>query len=89
MVKKKISKKKAVSKKAVKKVSPKTTKSISKTPVLRKKRYGLNITRIFLFVLVLFGIYRAWNVSWVEGVSIIALSVAIWLVVELIKALRK
>jgi DMSO reductase anchor subunit len=81
----------------VKKTNKKTSKKSSsvKNKTKSKKRVGktswvsLQFIRLVLIVIGVFGIYRAWQYDWVEGVSVIVLAVIIWLIIELVRELRK
>ncbi|MEA3330017.1 MAG: hypothetical protein U9Q06_04715 [Nanoarchaeota archaeon] len=77
------------SKVAKRKTVKKPVKKIAKKTQRKSRGYVFNFFRVFLLVLVIFGIYRAWILDWVQGVSIIGLAIIIWLIAELIKTLRK
>ncbi len=88
--KKKSSKTKTVkdktkSKKAAKKVNKRTPKVVQK----RESLYGKLFLRLVLIVIGIFGVYWAWNSDWVQGVSIVVLAIAIWIIMELIREFKK
>ncbi len=71
-------------KKSVKKTSKKKIVKSSK-----KNKAVWTFVNIVLFGIFLFGIWRAWQYSWTEGLSITAGVLLIWLVIELIREMRK
>lgn len=84
-----MAKKKTV-KKSRKKTSKKVSnKSVSNVSIPKKRVIGFNFLRIALLVIFVYGVYYAWSYDWLQGVYVISASVIIWLVLELIKALRK
>jgi hypothetical protein len=90
--------KKVTAKKAARKVSKKTVRKVpvrKVSRVVRPKqkpssgRAGWGFLRLLFIILLIFGGYRAWVVDWTQGVYIIGGAVVIWLIFELIKALKK
>ena len=70
----------------------KPTRRISQRKVssVRKSNiYSSMFLRLIFILTIIFGGYRAWYIDWTQGIYIISGAIVIWLIIELVKALRK